>query len=163
MIVVWWCVQHAAMVVVAFSSWGRIWGGCLTIHSLPALFFFFLKWRLARAHCFHSLCQDRSTVAQRAETTMAECSLTSCMWAHFLIDSHTLPGQPHSQPTPTSMGHGCTCHLHFWQNDWGLLHATAVTWGWKGHRIRVSTQSWLWRRKFSCRFCQDSNSQPFDH
>ena len=21
-----------------------------------------------------------------------------------------------------------TCHLHFWQNDWGLLHATAVTW-----------------------------------
>ena len=25
------------------------------------------------------------------------------------------------------------CHLHFWQNDWGLLHATAVTRGWNGH------------------------------
>ena len=24
---------------------------------------------------------------------------------------------------------GVTCHLHFWQNDQGLLHATAVTWG----------------------------------
>ena len=22
-----------------------------------------------------------------------------------------------------------TCHLHFWQNDWGLLRATAVTRG----------------------------------
>ena len=24
---------------------------------------------------------------------------------------------------------GVTCHLHFWQNDWGLLRATAVTRG----------------------------------
>ena len=27
-----------------------------------------------------------------------------------------------------------TCHLHFWQNDQDLLHATAVTWGWNGYR-----------------------------
>ena len=40
-----------------------------------------------------------------------------------------------------------TCHLHFWQNDRGLLCATAVTGGWNRHRIRVSTQSQLWRRK----------------
>ena len=26
-----------------------------------------------------------------------------------------------------------TCHLHFWQNDQGLLHATAVTRGWNGY------------------------------
>ena len=56
-----------------------------------------------------------------------------------------------------------TCHLHFWQNGRGLLRATAVTWGWNGHRIRVGTQSGLWRRKFSCRSCRGSNSQPFDH
>ena len=24
---------------------------------------------------------------------------------------------------------GVTRHLHFWQNDWGLLRATVVTWG----------------------------------
>ena len=58
---------------------------------------------------------------------------------------------------------GVTCHLHFWQNDRGLLRATAVTRGWNGHRIRVCTQSWLWRWKFSRCFCRDSNSQPFDH
>ena len=48
--------------------------------STPALFFFFaffFKWMLVRAHQFRSLCQDQSTVAQRAETTVAECSLTS--------------------------------------------------------------------------------------
>ena len=40
------------VVVVAFFSLGRILGECSTIHSPPALFFpfFFLKWRLARAH-----------------------------------------------------------------------------------------------------------------
>ena len=28
---------------------------------------------------------------------------------------------------------------------------------------KSSTHSWLWRRKFSHRFCWDLNSQPFDH
>ena len=27
-----------------------------------------------------------------------------------------------------------TCHLHFWQNDRGLLRATVVTRGWNGYR-----------------------------
>ena len=72
-------------------------------HSFVAFaLFFFLKWRSARAHQLHSLCQDQSTVAQRAEMTVAECSLTSCVWARFWISSHTMPGQQHSQPNPTS-------------------------------------------------------------
>ena len=29
--------------------------------------------------------------------------------------------------------------------------------------IRVSTESWPWRRKFSRRSCRDSNPWPFDH
>ena len=74
--------------------------------SPPELFFFFLKWRSARAHQLHSLSQEQSTVAQRAETTVAERSLTSCGLVPQ-IDSHTLPGQRHSQPIPTSMGQGC--------------------------------------------------------
>ena len=27
-----------------------------------------------------------------------------------------------------------SCHLHFWHNDWDLLRATAVTWGWNGYQ-----------------------------
>ena len=72
--------------------------------SFPACaFFFFFKWRSALAHQFHFLGQDQSTVAQRAETTVAECSLTSCVGARF-------PDRfPHySHPTPTSLGQGCT-------------------------------------------------------
>ena len=51
--------------------------------------------------------QRRSAVAQRAEATMAECSPTSCVRTRFLIGSQTMPGQRHSQPTPTSLGQGC--------------------------------------------------------
>ena len=58
---------------------------------------------------------------------------------------------------------GVTCHLHFWQNNRGVLRATAVTLVCNGHRIRVSTQSSLWRRKLSRHSCRDSNSQLFDH
>ena len=51
--------------------------------------------------------QDQSTVAQRTETTVIECFLTSCVWARFRIGSHTMPEQRHSQPTPTSLGQKC--------------------------------------------------------
>ena len=54
----------------------------------------------------HSLGQDQSTLAQRAETTVTEFSLTSCVWARFLAGSHTMPGQRHSQPNPTSLVEG---------------------------------------------------------
>ena len=40
-----------------------------------------------------------------------------------------------------------TCHLHLWQNDRDLLRATAVTLGGTDTEIRVSTESWPWRRK----------------
>ena len=33
-----------------------------------------------------------------------------------------------------------TCHLNFWQNDWGLLRATAVTWGWNEYQNK--SQHW---------------------
>ena len=56
-----------------------------------------------------------------------------------------------------------TCHLHFWQNDWGLLRATAVTRGGTDTEIRVSTESRPWRRKFSRRSSSDSNPRPFNH
>ena len=77
-----------------------------------------------------------------------------------------MPGQQHSQPdfvgSRVYVYFGITCHQHFWQNDWGLLRATAVTQGWNGERIRVNKQSSLWGRKFSHCSCRDSNSQPFD-
>ena len=69
--------------VLASSSLARNLGECTTFHSAPSLYFCFLfvclKWKLARAHFFHFLGQNQSTVAQRAETTVAEHSPTSCV------------------------------------------------------------------------------------
>ena len=64
-------------------------------------------------------------------------SLTSCVWACF---PDKFP------PTSTLLAQGCkylgvTCHLHFWQNDQGLLRVNMVTQGWDGHWIRVHTES----------------------
>ena len=46
--------------------------------------------------------------------------------------------------------HACfavTCHLHFWQNDQGILHATAVTRGWNGYRNKVQwTGPYQWQQ-----------------
>ena len=45
---------------------------------------------------------------------------------------------------------GVTCHLHFWQNDRGILN--------KSQHTKLSLE-----KKFSRRSCRNSNSQPFDH
>ena len=95
-----WRVLAGAGFFLASRDSGR-----MLDHSFPRLcFFFFFKWRLDRAHYVNSLGQDQPTVAQRAETTVVECPLTSCMSARFRIGSHTMPGQRRSQPTPISLG-----------------------------------------------------------
>ena len=45
---------------------------------------------------------------------------------------------------------------------WSDLHFFS-TGGGMDTKIRVSTESWLWRRKFTSRSCRDSNPRPFDH
>ena len=99
---------------------------------------------------------------QLVHTNFTLCAMTSPQWLSelgrlwpsvpgriacelvFLRGSHAMPGQ-HSQPVPTSLGEGCMCavtyHLHFWQNNRGLLRATAVTRKWNGHGIRVGIES----------------------
>ena len=65
--------------VMALSLLVSILGDCWLFIPWLALFFF-LKWRLACTHSFHSLCQDQSTVGQQAEMTVAErSSQTSVM------------------------------------------------------------------------------------
>ena len=56
------------------------------------------------------------------------------------------------------------CHLHIWQEDLDLLRATAVTQAVERiPKMRVSTESWPWRRKFARCSCRDSNPGPSDH
>ena len=48
-----------------------------------------------------------------------------------------------------------TCHLRFWQNDRGLLRATAVTRGWNGYRNKSQHRKLTLEKKILPR--------PFDH
>ena len=156
--------QLANLVVMAFSSLARTFGEGLTV--LPVLFFFFLKWRSAHAHQFHFLSQDRSTVAQQAEITVAECSLMSCVWAWFpelptlRLDSTVSPLQLRWVKDVCMFG----CHLPpTLLAEWlGSFMWYCDNTGWNGHRRRVSTESSLWRRQFSRCSCRDWNSQPFN-
>ena len=68
------------LVVRAFSSPERILGDCSTIHSPPAIFCLFVEVAIS-SRTLIPLFRPGSvhTVAQRAETTVAECSLTSCV------------------------------------------------------------------------------------
>ena len=57
-----------------------------------------------------------------------------------------------------------TCHLHFWQNDGGSFTCyCSNTGGGTDTKIRVSTESWPWRRKFSRCSSRDSNPRHFNH
>ena len=56
---------------------------------------------------------------------------------------------------------GVLCHRHFWQNDRGLLRATAVTRWWNGHRIKSTHKVNSGEENSPRRSCRDSNSQSF--
>ena len=96
-------------------------------------------------------CRLHETAAVSAQVLCTPCNHAPC---HFM--------QNHIRKVYECLA--VTCHPHFWQNDQVLLRATnAVTRGWNGYWIRVSIESWPWRRKFSRRSCRDSNPRPFNH
>ena len=137
--------------VVAFSSCARILGQCSTIQSLHALFFFKVE---ISSHKLIPLFRPGSV-------NSGSVRWDDCNWIFpdALCVSSFPDRFPHSAWTSAWSAYsnfdgsrvyaclGVTYHLRFWQNDQGLLCATAVTWGWKGHLVRVSIQSWLRRRK----------------
>ena len=50
------------------------------------------------------------------------------------------------------------CHLHFWQNDRDLLHATAVTRGWNKYRNKSQHRKSTLERKIRL-----SYPRPYEH
>ena len=149
--------NYCGVVLVTFFSLPSILGEIWTIHSPPALFFFFLsfKWRLARAHWFYTLGQDQSTVAQQAEKTgpmfpdkLPVSGLVSplrlCCVNGVCVFRCNLP------PALLAEWLGSfTCHC----GNSGVERTPN-----KSKHARLTL-----RRKFSLRYCRDSNSQPFNH
>ena len=95
------------VVVVAFSSLARIWGECLINHSLPVLFFFFFKVEISSCTLI-PLFRPGSIHSGSASRDESDQAFPDELCASLFPDrSHTMPGQWHSQPTPTSLGQRC--------------------------------------------------------
>ena len=56
-----------------------------------------------------------------------------------------------------------SCHLHFWQNDRGLLRATAVTRGWNGYRNKSQHRKLTLEKKILPPLQQGFEPAPFNH
>ena len=100
--------------------------------------------------------------------TVTECSLTSCMLAHILIGSHTMLGQRIVSPLQLHWVKGvcmfrCNQPPALLAECPGSFMCNCSNMGAEQTPNKVSTQIWLWKRKFSCHSCLDSNLQPFDH
>ena len=60
-------IQHDCF-FLALRRFGRMFDHSFLAGAFLLIFFILIKWRLARAHWFHSSGQDQSTVTQRTET-----------------------------------------------------------------------------------------------
>ena len=56
-----------------------------------------------------------------------------------------------------------TFHLHFWQNDRGLLRAHAVSSGWKGYRNKSQHRKLTLEEKSLPSLLPGLEPRPFDH
>ena len=134
-----------SIVVVAFCSLVRMLGEWLTIQSSPALFFFKVEISsctlipLFRSGSSHngSASWDNSGRVFPDELCVSSFPFRfpHYAWPAALLTHSDFVG------SRVYACLGITCHLHFWQNDQGLLCATVVTRGWNEHWIRVSMQS----------------------
>ena len=128
-----------------FLTWEDL--GRMFDHSFPTCIFFFFKEEIS-LHTLISLFMPGSVYNVSA-------SWDDCVWMfpekfHMSLFPDRFPhyawtaalsAQPNFVRSRVYACFGVTCHLHFLQNDQGLLHATAVTQGWNGPWLRVSTQS----------------------
>ena len=57
----------------------------------------------------------------------------------------------------------CNAPPAFWLNNHGFYLLLQQHRGGTDTKIRVSTESWPWRRQFYHCSCRDSNPRPFDH
>ena len=90
--------------------------------------------------------QDQSTVAQRAETTVAECFLMSCMWTHFpwyvpTLGLDSIVSRLQLYRVKDVCMFRCNLPPAILAKWPGSFTCLCSNMGWNGHRIRVSTQS----------------------
>ena len=90
---------------LACEDFGRMFD-----HSFPVCAFFFPFFFSSEDQLMHTNSILYARIGPQWLSELGQlwpCSLTRCVRARFRIGSLTMPGQRHSQPTPTSLGQGC--------------------------------------------------------
>ena len=127
-------------------------GNIITYHFYIMLFSAVEQTHCALGACDSGICGWLS-LALVVVIWLVPCE-TAAVSAHVLCTPYNhAPAYGVTSFKVTCSAYVClavTCHLHFWQNNWDLLCATVVTQGLTDSEIRVSTEGWPWRRKFSC-------------
>ena len=130
--------------VVTFFSRTRILGECSTKHS-PSVFFFFkveISSRtlipLFRPGSVHSGSASRDDCDRVFPDELRVSSFPDRFPHNAWTAAYSALSDFVGSKVYACLG--VTCHLHFWQNDRGISRATAVTWGWNGHRISQYTK-----------------------
>ena len=147
------CSLHGTYTVVVVA---RILGECSTIHSLPALFFFFFKVEISLRTLIPLFspesvhCGSASWDTIPIPTLYLHRGMVSPLRLRWVKGVYVFRcNQPPALLVqwPDSFTRHC--------GNTGVERTP--------NKSQVSTQSLLWRRKFSRRSCRDSNSQSFDH
>ena len=126
------------IVVVVLSSLARRWGKCLTIHSPPPLFKKKKKKNYVVPGSVHSGLVNWDDYGRMFNDKLRVSSLLH-RYLHYAWTA-AWSALSYFVGSRVYAYIGATCHLHLWQNDQGLLRATAVTRGCTEQRIRVNTQ-----------------------
>ena len=140
-----YCCDGGCGFILACKDFGRMFDP-----SCPACSFFFSSFFKVEISWLSLIPLFMPGSVHSGLTSWDDCGW---MFPDKLHVSLFLDRFPHNAWTAASSAHSdfvgsrvwacldVTCHLHFLQNGWGLLRATAVTWGWNRHWIRVSTQT----------------------
>ena len=116
-------IAYIALFSALLSRLTALACGSTWVTSFIARFFFvcFLNIHRSGVHTALAWLVPHETAAVSAQVLCTPYNHASC---HFM--------QSHIHKVYACLA--VTCHLHFWQNDRGLLRATAVTRGWNGYR-----------------------------
>ena len=147
-IIYYWSLLYSAIL----RSWADSLHSHVILHEWIAFYSAFLNIHRGGVLTALAWLVTQESAARESQSRRVLCTPYNHAPCHFM--------QSHIRKVYACLA--VTCHLRFWQNDRGLLRATAVTRGWNGYRNK-STESWPWRRKLSRRSSRDSNPRPFDH
>ena len=131
-------LEHSLRLHVILHEWIAFHSAFLNIHRSGILTA--LAWLV-----------PQESAARESQSRRVQCTPYNHAPCHFM--------QSHIRKVYACLA--VTCHLRFWQNDRGLLRATAVTRGWNGYRNKSQHRKLTLKKKINPPLQQGFESATF--